>query len=80
MLSPYALIEQYKNPALRIHLIHGEPDTVAPVEESVKIHNALQAAGYDSTLAIFPNWGHEFHFALSEGKQMLKAILDIIRD
>ena len=70
------------NPSLRVHLIHGERDSTIPVEVSVEFHNALQAAGYDSTLTIVPDMWHGFSFVGggSEGKVILKAIKDIMHD
>jgi len=81
-VSPYALIEQKKNPTLRIYLIHGKRDGTIPFDVSVKFHNALQTAGYESTLTLVPDMWHGFSFVGvgSEGKVILKAIKDVMRD
>jgi pimeloyl-ACP methyl ester carboxylesterase len=42
-----------ENPDLRVHLIHGEQDTVVPYDESVVFEAELAEAGYDVRLIPF---------------------------
>ncbi len=43
------------------HLIfHGEDDSTVPLDQSQRLHRALQAAGADSTLVVVPGAGHGF--------------------
>ncbi len=41
-----------------ILLLHGEADTVVPVEQSIKLYNALIAAGKNATLITYPGDDH----------------------
>jgi acetyl esterase/lipase len=52
-------------------LIHGDADTVVPVEQSVEMHAALLAAGARSELVIVPEAEHCF-----DGYPDIDAILD----
>lgn len=47
-------------------LIHGEADTLVPVEETITFHAALKSAGVDATLRILPSIGHDWDSALTE--------------
>ncbi len=42
-------------------LIHGEADTVVPVEHSLAMARALRAAGDEAEVMLVPGAGHEFH-------------------
>lgn len=46
-------------------IIHGEKDATVPLEESVIFHDALVAAGVDSTLDILPGVEHGWDAALT---------------
>ena len=38
--------------------IHGDADAVVPYTQSVRLHQALKAAGIDEQLVTIPNGGH----------------------
>ncbi|HEY4990737.1 MAG TPA: prolyl oligopeptidase family serine peptidase, partial [Nakamurella sp.] len=54
-LSPFRCLDQVRAPIL---LVHGEQDTNVPVGESVRVHQALRAAGARSELLLLPGEGH----------------------
>lgn len=58
--SPEEAIKHSKLPVL---IMHGECDSVAPVEMSVKIADAARSAGVDCTLEIFEGAEHCLAFA-----------------
>ncbi len=78
-ISPYALIGKRSNPTLRIHLFHGSQDVAPPAEVSINAHNALQRAGYESTVTIVPNMGHWLILTGPDGELILKTIKGIMR-
>lgn len=43
-----------------IFIIHGDRDSVVPVEESIEFHEELRAAGVDSRLRILPDIDHSW--------------------
>ena len=46
-------------------LLHGDADTVVPVEETINFHQTLKAAGVDATLRVLPGTGHGWDVALT---------------
>jgi dipeptidyl aminopeptidase/acylaminoacyl peptidase len=54
-LSPLTHLSQVRSPTL---LIHGDRDTNVPVNESVRAHAALHAAGVPTDLVLLPGEGH----------------------
>jgi phospholipase/carboxylesterase len=42
----------------RIHLLHGDADTVVPTQESIDAHRQFQALQADVTLDLIPGLGH----------------------
>lgn len=46
-------------------LLHGDADTVVPLEETAEFHRSLKAAGVDSTLRALPGAGHGWDPALT---------------
>jgi acetyl esterase/lipase len=55
--SPLPLVGPGAPPTL---LVHGDADTVVPLEQSVRLHEALQAAGASSRLVVVPGADHGF--------------------
>ncbi len=55
--SPVFHIDSQTAPFL---IFHGDQDALVPVEQSRQFHQALQAAGIDSTYVEFKNEGHGF--------------------
>jgi dienelactone hydrolase len=78
-ISSYALIGKRSNSNLRIHLFHGEQDVAPPAEVSIKTHNALQRAGYESNVTIVPNMGHWFILTGPDGELILETIKEVMR-
>lgn len=54
-LSPLTHLSQVRSPTL---LVHGDRDTNVPVNESVRAHAALHAAGIPTELVLLPGEGH----------------------
>lgn len=54
-LSPLTHLAQVRSPTL---LVHGDRDTNVPVNESVRAHAALHAAGIPTELVLLPGEGH----------------------
>jgi len=73
IVSPYAFLNQDMD--IPIRLIHGEQDEAVDPEVSVQFNDALQKAGYDSTL-ILHNGSHRVPIELTSS-EILKVI-DII--
>jgi acetyl esterase/lipase len=48
-----------------IFQIHGEADNMVPIEDSIAFHQALLAAGVDSTIRTLPGIGHGWEAALT---------------
>ena len=48
-------------------LIHGDADTIVPLEETIEFHAALKLAGVDATLRILPGIRHGWDSALTGG-------------
>lgn len=42
-------------------IIHGDHDNIVPLKQSIEFHDALKAAGADSTLVIVKGGGHGFN-------------------
>jgi dipeptidyl aminopeptidase/acylaminoacyl peptidase len=57
--SPYHVAESIRAPVL---LVHGGRDTTAPVEESQRMAERLQAAGKTASLLVIPEGKHIFNF------------------
>lgn len=55
--SPLPLVGPGAPPTL---LVHGDADRVVPLEQSVRLHDALQAAGASSRLVVVPGADHGF--------------------
>ena len=60
-----ALMEQF-DPVSHIHkksaaflLVHGQQDTLIPIDQSERLHNALQAKRKQSQLLVMENAEHE---------------------
>ncbi|MDP3736476.1 MAG: alpha/beta hydrolase [Hyphomonadaceae bacterium] len=51
-----------------IFLLHAADDTTVPVESSVRMYQALKAAGVPAELHVFPEGGHGFGIARAAGK------------
>ncbi|MBT6630786.1 MAG: prolyl oligopeptidase family serine peptidase [Gemmatimonadetes bacterium] len=49
-------------------IIHGEIDPTVPLEESLIFHDALTAAGVDSTLNILPGIEHGWNWNLTHDR------------
>jgi dipeptidyl aminopeptidase/acylaminoacyl peptidase len=49
-------------------LIHGDADSVVPVEETIDFHQALEAAGADVSLRILPGIGHSWDYSLTQAE------------
>lgn len=62
LINPYALIGD--NKSLRVRLLHGQFDTVVPMDSSLQFNDALTRAGYDSKLIKFES-GHVVPFDLA---------------
>lgn len=56
--DPYALVAARSNPQLPIRLIQGTLDTNVPPSSAQRFEEALQAAGYDSTLTLIERTDH----------------------
>jgi dipeptidyl aminopeptidase/acylaminoacyl peptidase len=41
-------------------IVHGDRDRVVPLDQSVRLHQALTAAGVESTLYVVKGAGHGF--------------------
>ncbi|HEX5008299.1 MAG TPA: alpha/beta hydrolase, partial [Hyphomonadaceae bacterium] len=52
-----------------VFLVHAADDRSVPVEGSLRMHSALQAAGVSSELHVFPDGGHGFGIAGAKGKE-----------
>lgn len=65
LVSPRTYVSPHTPPML---LIHGDADTVVPAEETQAFHEALVAAGVDSTLRILPRVGHGWNSDLTGGE------------
>lgn len=61
----YAVLPEHA-PAVRIHLLHGEQDSVMPVALSTAAAERLRSVGAACTLDIVDGIGHEPHAALVE--------------
>lgn len=55
--SPIAFASRVKTPTL---LIHGEKDTLAPVEQAIEFYTALKHFGVPAQLVIYPREPHGF--------------------
>lgn len=51
-------------PGATVHLIHGEFDTIVPLEQAERAHRQLRAAGADASLDIVSDQGHSIDQAL----------------
>lgn len=63
--SPAAYLSAQCPPLL---LLHGEADTVVPVEETIEFHGRLKALGVDATLRVLAGAGHGWDAALTRGE------------
>lgn len=57
-LSPVNLVRHDSPPML---LMHGDADSMVPVDQSYRLHDAAQAAGAGAELVIVPDGEHVFH-------------------
>lgn len=55
--SPIAFVNRVKTPTL---LVHGEQDTLAPVQQAIEFHTALKYFGVPTQLVIYPREPHGF--------------------
>lgn len=74
--SPVALANRKACPHL---IIHGDADTVNPVEQSRLYHEALRKHGVDSTLMILPGANHGWPADSDYAKQTDAAMLEFFR-
>ncbi|PZP35758.1 MAG: esterase [Roseateles depolymerans] len=58
MAGRFAAPPRHAAKGVRIHLLHGQADTVVPTTCSVDAHAQLQALHADVTLDLIPNLGH----------------------
>jgi acetyl esterase/lipase len=65
LVSPSTYISPDCPPIL---ILHGDADTVVPVEESVEFHRLLRAAGVDATLHVLPGAGHSWDESLTRDR------------
>lgn len=49
-------------------LLHGDADTIVPVEETMDFHARLKAAGVDTELHVLPGAGHGWDAALTRDR------------
>ncbi|MDD5678767.1 MAG: alpha/beta hydrolase [Kiritimatiellae bacterium] len=64
LVSPRTHLSPDNPPML---LIHGDADTIVPVEETIAFYEALRSIGVDATLRILPGIGHGWDSALTSG-------------
>ena len=57
-LSPVGMVREGSPPML---LMHGDADSISPVEQSVRLHEAAQRVGARCELEVFPGSEHVFH-------------------
>jgi acetyl esterase/lipase len=58
-------------------IMHGAEDTSVPLDQSRRLHAALQAAGVESTMKIHPGAGHGGKaFDSAESRALIKGFLD----
>jgi len=71
IINPYAHLGENKN--LRVRFLHGQFDTVVPIESSIQFNDALTKAGYDTQFIKFES-GHTvpFDLAIAELKKLWK--------
>jgi len=62
LVSPLRYVSPECPPIL---VLHGEEDPTVPVAESIIFHQALTAAGVDSTLHVLPGEGHGWDINLT---------------
>lgn len=55
--SPIAFVSRVKTPTL---LVHGEKDTLAPVQQAIEFYTALKHFGVPTQLVIYPREPHGF--------------------
>jgi acetyl esterase/lipase len=60
-----------------ILLIHGDQDRTVPLHIATDLHAALQAAGADSTLAIYPESGHSDYLFAALAEEQSRVVDDI---
>ncbi len=71
--SPVNFVQKDAAPFL---IMHGDKDTLVPVQQSVELQEALQQAGVDSTLDILPGSNHGGGEFFAEPK--LKLMVDFV--
>ncbi len=57
-------------------IVHGDKDDVVPVGQSRILHEALKAAGVDSTLVVVPGAGHGTGIGTPETLRQVEAFFD----
>src|SRR5207247_2461823 len=57
-------------------IVHGDKDDVVPVGQSRILHDALKAAGVDSTLVVVPGAGHGQGIGTPETLRQVEAFFD----
>lgn len=57
-------------------ILHGDADTSVPLDQSQRLHAALQAAGVESTLKVLPGAGHGGKaFDSEESRALIRSFL-----
>lgn len=57
-------------------ILHGDADTTVPLDQSRRLHAALQSAGVESTLKVLPGAGHGGQaFESEESRALMRAFL-----
>ena len=58
-------------------IMHGTADTSVPLDQSERLHAALQAVGVESTLKLLPGAGHGGReFDSAESRALIQGFLD----
>ena len=71
--SPVTYVQKDAAPIL---MIHGDKDSLVPVQQSEELHEALKQAGVDTTLDILPGSNHGGAEFFAESK--LKLMIDFV--
>jgi acetyl esterase/lipase len=61
-------------------VVHGEEDPIVPVEQARLLHEAVQAAGGDSTLVVVRNAGHAFESVGGTPSLTGSALVGVVRE